>query len=382
MSYTEISEQGWFSRITGSIFGVLVGFLLLLVSVGLLWWNEGRAVHTAQDLAEGRAITVSIPSDKVDPAYEGKLVHMQGMAKTEDVLTDPVLGISQTAIRLKRTVEMYQWKETSETDEEKKLGGGSRTVTRYDYEREWSEELENSSDFKEPGHDNPTSFPGNLSSWGESAKSVMMGGHELTPAIVEAIDAWEAVPTKEADLEKIGNEELKARIKLFPGGFYIGEGSHNSPKIGDTRIMFSVVKPTEISLISQQFGKTFKPYMTRNQNELQEVAVGKKSMDEMFSAAETVNTVVLWILRFVGWLCMFIALIFVFGPLSVIADFIPFVGGIVGFGAWIASFVLASVVSMVIVASAWFAYRPFLSGSLLLGACFLVFLFRGKKKPA
>ena len=40
--FTEVTTKGWGSRILNSIKGVLVGFLMFIVSFGVLYWNEGR----------------------------------------------------------------------------------------------------------------------------------------------------------------------------------------------------------------------------------------------------------------------------------------------------------------------------------------------------
>ena len=45
--FTEVTQQSWFSRITGAVKGILVGLVLFVVSFPLLFWNEGRAVQTA-----------------------------------------------------------------------------------------------------------------------------------------------------------------------------------------------------------------------------------------------------------------------------------------------------------------------------------------------
>ena len=116
MAFTEVSEEGWFSRIGSSIKGILFGIIIFIVGFPLLFWNEGRAVRRAQTLAEGRGAVVSVASDKVDSANEGKLVHLTGMAQTDETLTDPEFKISaEKAIRLKRQVQMFQWVEHEET---------------------------------------------------------------------------------------------------------------------------------------------------------------------------------------------------------------------------------------------------------------------------
>ena len=56
-SFSRTEEVSWFSRIIESIKGVLIGLLLFLISVPLLFWNEGRAVERAR----------RIPGDSVEP---------------------------------------------------------------------------------------------------------------------------------------------------------------------------------------------------------------------------------------------------------------------------------------------------------------------------
>src|SRR5688572_9889170 len=118
---------------------VVFGVLMMTVAFPLLFWNEGRAVHTAQSLEEGRGAVVSTSSEKVDPALEGKLVHTTGRVRTASTVSDPVFGVSANAIALNRKVAMYQWKEKSES-----RGGGSEART-YRYTKEWSETLVDSS---------------------------------------------------------------------------------------------------------------------------------------------------------------------------------------------------------------------------------------------
>jgi len=44
-SFVEVTKQGWFSRIAESIKEVLFGLLLIVVSVGVLIWNEGMTLE-------------------------------------------------------------------------------------------------------------------------------------------------------------------------------------------------------------------------------------------------------------------------------------------------------------------------------------------------
>ena len=58
--------------------GILGGLLLLLVGIGLLWWNEGRTVKNQSGINEARKNYTQIKSDKIDSKYDGKLVATNG----------------------------------------------------------------------------------------------------------------------------------------------------------------------------------------------------------------------------------------------------------------------------------------------------------------
>ena len=42
-SVTEVTTTGWLQRIVQSFVGAIIGILLVIGSIVLLWWNEGRA---------------------------------------------------------------------------------------------------------------------------------------------------------------------------------------------------------------------------------------------------------------------------------------------------------------------------------------------------
>ena len=110
-SFTEITTKSWGTRLGKSIKGVLFGLVLIVGSCIFLFWNEGRAVQTQRSLTEGASLVVLVDPARVDPANDGKLVHLSGDLKPGAPLTDPDFTVSATALRLVRTVEMYQWKE-------------------------------------------------------------------------------------------------------------------------------------------------------------------------------------------------------------------------------------------------------------------------------
>jgi hypothetical protein len=131
-SITEVSEKSWGARLMESIKGVLVGLALFVAAFPVLFMNEGCAVKTARDLGNLAKEVVSVDALKIDPANNGKPVHMSGDAKTDEVLTDSAFNYSANAIHLGRSVEMFQWIEDRKEKTEKQVGGSEKTTTTYE----------------------------------------------------------------------------------------------------------------------------------------------------------------------------------------------------------------------------------------------------------
>ncbi|HNW92207.1 MAG TPA: hypothetical protein PKM88_04770, partial [bacterium] len=132
-TYTEVKHVGCFSRLMDSIKNLVGAVLLVLISVAVIFGNESCSERQADNLAAGAAAVVEAEANTVNPANEGKLVHVTGTAATTENLVDPQFGVSVNALKLERTVEMYQWKESSSTTEEKNVGGSVDQKTTYTY---------------------------------------------------------------------------------------------------------------------------------------------------------------------------------------------------------------------------------------------------------
>ena len=98
--FTETTSKSWLQRIINSFVGVLVGLVLVIASIVGIFWNEGRAIETARALAEGEGAVVSVDAGKVDPANEGKLVHVMGAANATAPLADPQFPVKATGLKL------------------------------------------------------------------------------------------------------------------------------------------------------------------------------------------------------------------------------------------------------------------------------------------
>lgn len=375
--FTEVSRESWLGRIGGAIKGVFVGIVLALVAVVLLFWNEGRAVKTYKTLKEGGGAVVSVPSEKVDPAKEGKLIHVTGMADTAATITDSVFGVSAHALKLRRAVEMYQWTETVRSESRKKMGGGTETVKTYSYGKSWSERQIQSANFKQPaGHENPKSFPYPSSEL--VAEKVTVGAYVLSASLLGMIRSFESLPVGGGAALP---EQTAGKVKARDGGFYIGTDPA-SPQVGDARIRFEVVKPAEVSVIAMQAGTTFAPYATKSGGTIELLQMGTYPASAMIQKAQESNKLLTWVFRLVGFVLMLLGLNMFLKPLSVIADVVPILGNIVGAGTGLVAFMLAAVLSTTTMAIAWIVYRPLVAIILIAVAVGVTVAIRSRLKSA
>ena len=376
-SYSRVTSRSWGDRLAESIKGVLIGILLFLVSFPVLFWNEGRAVHRAQALTEGKSSVVDADVAKVDPANDGHLVHLTGDATTKDVLRDDTFGVEANALRLSRKVEMYAWVEEKKEEKIKKVGGGEDIKTTYNYKKEWTDHPPKSSEFDTPAeHETPDAKPYPDNVW--KARQVKLGAFDLPESLTDRITKEEPVPATTELLNKLPSE-TRANMRVADGLFYEGKDPA-SPEVGDARIKFTAVKqPQTVSVLAKQVKDTLEPYKTQaggEQGTIYRLEPGQVSADDMFKHEEQENTILTWALRLIGFLLMTIGLYLVFRPVATVADVVPFFGNLLSAGAGIFAAVIALVLSLVTIAIGWVYYRPLLGiGLLAVAALLFVGLF-------
>ena len=360
--------------------------MLFILAFPLLWWNEGRTVHRTRTLEAGEKNVVSVSSETVDAANEGKLIHTSGMLATDDVLEDSLFGIKVNAILLERTVEMYQWVEDSESKSEEKMGGSEETTTTYTYKKEWSSTWMDSSEFQEEGHRNPPRIP--FEGKRSLAKNVFLGAFALSERIIGYVGGTQpypipneyAIPAGFKNAIAYGAPEIRGNAIYFP--YNQGEVEASSaaePQIGDVRVSFQMILPHNFSIVAQQQGNGFVSYSTPN-GDLLLTANEIQSAGEMFASAKSANKMLAWLLRLAGFLMMFVGIKMIFAPLRTLGAVIPFIGKIIGFGTGLVAFVIALPCTLITIAIAWIAYRPVLAIVLIAIAVGIVILVMKRKK--
>ncbi len=376
-SYVEEKTTGWGSRIINSLVGILVGIALVIGAGFLLFWNEGRTVKTTLGLKEAAGVLVSTDSNAVNPGNNNKLVHVTGEMATPEMLKDPDFGVAINAIALKRIVEIYQWQEKSKTEETKNLGGSKTERTTYTYEKSWSTNPISSSSFKQPqGHTNPAQVP--YIGQSSIANNVTLGKFTLSRSLVSQLNNFEPLPLDTAFQQQL---PLPVRNKSQIAGEWCYLGDPQNPKVGDERVKFTAVRSGPVSVISRQFGNSFTPFVAQSGKNIEMISPGIVGADVMFGEARSENMMLAWVLRGVGTLLMFIAILLILKPISVVLDVLPFLGSIAGVGIGITALAVSLVLSAVVVAVAWMSYRPLISVGIIVAAVAVAVLLRFTRKP-
>ncbi|PTX97426.1 hypothetical protein DB346_20745 [Verrucomicrobia bacterium LW23] len=342
------------------------GFILFGISFCVLGWNEYNSVITANSILEADSSAIEVSADKVEDGNNGKLVVVKGKAVPDEEVKDDVFGISISAIRLKRTVEMYQWVEEKSTKKEKELGGSEKTVTTYSYEKKWDEEYNDSSKFHSKDARDNKANPERLSysSTTTTVAGASLGEFELSPALRDSMRNFVPFNVGAEQLAAVP-ADVKHGLKVSEGGFYKGRNP-STPAIGDVRIKFSVVPEGDVTVMAQQENGSFKPWHAGAGKDFEVLYPGLLSKAEVIKNLQSENNMMTWILRAIGFILMLVGLNMIVSPLTVLADVVPFFGGIVGFGTGIICFIIASGLSLLTIAIAWVAVRPMIGIPLLL----------------
>jgi hypothetical protein len=309
---TDMASRGLFGNVKNALVGGCFGVVFFLASFGILFWNEGR-------INFGKLAQTSLVAspEKVDAGLEGKLVSLTSPIDAKEEIGDPGYLKPGPWIKLERHAETYSWVETKKTETKQKTGGGSDEVTTYNYKKDWSSRVEPSKDFREPtGHENP---PQTVSDSSAEVKQASLGAYSFVPH-----DA-------EVDTDRLAlTPEIALVSKLERGGdesyLYVGSGSLTQPALGDVRLSYSnLARGTTVTLFGAPHGSSLGGFVYE-QGTAGWIRVLKGSRDESIKKLLFEDTVIRWVIRAVGFFCMWFGMMMVLGPLEAVANILPFAG--------------------------------------------------------
>eukprot|EP00906_Rhabdomonas_costata_P036821 RCo051642 len=400
----DVEYEGICSRMVGAICGMCVGLVLLVGALVLLGWNEGRAVHTARALEAGMKTFVNVPCTPISPALEGRLVHLTCDVGNMQNLTDPAFQVAIKAIQMDRSVEMFQYKESTTSHSDGKVV--------YTYSTVWSSHSINSKSFKFP---NQCIVPG--TSFTQDCTNPPfpdMGKNSMTSVNVTAGDFL--IPPKLFD-ESIASRGLSFQpvwpIPLTWPFSYVSPTANRNvmlnqtqrqgdwlwtslnpayPVVGDLRLKWKASSPTMVSILAEQAGRILQPWQSSGDS-IFLLREGAVSAMEMLGDAEGRNEVATWAIRVGGFLMCWFGLHLIVAPLAVAPNLIPFFGSLLSdlVGCVLCYLTCASglALSALVIGIAWVAYRPVIgipvlavTAGTLCGVCILGAIRRQRMRAA
>jgi len=329
--YTEVVSRNWWQNFINSFGGVALGIILFLLSFVVLWINEGRVDLSKVVLKQSIPITAATPVAEV----EGKFVSLTGLMETESTVGDPGYLKAGPYIRLDRIVEMYGWEEQKKSETKDKLGGGSETITTYNYVKKWLTSPKSSVEFRYPeGHYNP---PMRIKSATFYAPQAKIGSFRFDPSQIELPSA--------SPLALSSENVLEGQARLEEGYLFLGSGALASPQVGDLRISYRAV-PSGIKVTA--FGKVetgeLVPYYYKGKERIFRVLAGTR--DEAVATLAGEYKTMLWVMRILGFVMMWFGLFLFFGPLTEVLDVLPFLGKASRFMVAVVTFPVALILSI------------------------------------
>ena len=361
-----IVRTGYLNGVSHSLKGSIFGLILFLGSFWLLSWNEHDSLKQTQAITEIDQVAIeNVSPDYVDPANDGKLVHIAGRAVSLDILVYTKFSINENATHLHWDTSIYQWTENR---------SNSDGQTSYEYHKRWEDRVVNSSSFFFRQYKNDGSvkhfFDGK-----HSAKNVELNSFTLNSHLISQIDAKKQYPLQEANLKNI---ELDGSI--LNGVFYTGDPKN--PQIGDEKVSVYIVEPEQnVALMAVQSGSSFTPYITKNNIKKQILYVGNLSKSDIIHKQRNEAALKRWLFRGFGLILMWMGLALVFSPLRALVSFIPLASRLLEGVTTFVTFFIALGLSLITITIAWIAVRPVLSVFFIIGACAsLVVAFVSKDK--
>lgn len=156
--------------------------------------------------------------------------------------------------------------------------------------------------------------------------------------------------------------------------------------VGDIKVTYKHASPREASVVALQTPRGgFAPFSAKSGDTFDLFEPGLLDAPAMFAIAHGELAVRTWAIRGVGWLLMFIGLAsLTSAPLELVAAF-PLLGGFaasfLGTITCCASLLISMGLSLVVIALAWFWFRPVMTVAILAAACIPLFLSTKNTRP-
>jgi len=349
-----------------SVWKVLLGFLLLFCGIFILGCTEVFTIRSGNTLESVTSNIVHIDNiDNIDSKNDGKLIHINGTATTEETLMDDIFKRQYNALCLMRNIYYYQWNEVEEREEYKDKDGNTKTKYSTEHYIGWYSQPINSEEFTYKRYHNIA--PLRLLNDTVYAENVHVGGYLLDSKQKEAI-----INMEPADIEydqqfiediRIPTERRlgkKVNVQVKDGEIFIGVGTIESPEIGDIKACLTIAKPLDVTITGQQDGNSIKAYVVDGDS-VSYIKAGTTSVNEYLAKKEETNTAGTWGGRISALVFMVWGLFYIFPLITKMTSALPVLADVMRAGSIIISIALGLIISSVVIGFVWLFENPIVS---------------------
>ena len=430
-SVTVTSHHSYGSRVGNSLKAILLGIILVWISIRLLAWNENNFVKQKAALKEWASLVNETTAEQINSELEWKEVHLYGeTASIAEALQDSTFWVVTNDLKLKRTVEMYQWHEDSREECHDNYGWSEDCETTYTYDKKRSSEQIDSSNFhSSDGHGNPSNRE--FKSAQREKSPITLWAYTLTPVFINQLTNYQTINLNEQNIkipenhqnnsdtitqeittdnaiennndsylygdseneEDINNEEnnneknsINTTSTISNENFHIYDNyiyvwkNPNEPAIWDLKISFSSVKPWTISIVWKQVGNELTSYTVSNWRSISLLEQWNVTAEDMFLHAQQANKNMTRIFRLLWLFLMYCGFAAMLNFIETLAKVIPFLSKIIWVWTGIIALWLTIIVWFLTIWIAWLAVRPIIWICCIIVAACGVFLLKKSKK--
>ncbi|MBR1550941.1 MAG: TMEM43 family protein [Muribaculaceae bacterium] len=361
------------------MFGFLkkaAGVVITVSAIALLAWNESHSFHAHNLFAEAASKLIIVDdTTTVDPTNEGRLLFMNVWAHIGDDAVDPLYGIGGQYLSVERQVQYYQWHEKAVVTRARTSHGTRTSSTTYEYHRAWSDKVID-----------PAKFSGSRARDYDNTPVVQIEplktyshGAKLGPYLM-AVELIDSMPSLNSDVTGNGGlRNLRLAVALdstSQGGsipthqegdiIYYGNDPAK-PTVGDVRVKFVYRVPSKVWVLAQAHSDSIRPFVGSENYWLTYSRVNTQQFDPREEIEDETwgFDVLVWVLRVIGWLLMVWGIRWSLGIITSLLAGVPVVGMVATAAASLVSWVLGTVMSVLVIALSFLVIRPVVSLCLL-----------------
>ena len=413
-SVSVTSHHSYGSRVGNSFKAILWGIILVWVSIRLLAWNEKNYVEQKAALKEWAGIVQEATIDQINSELEWKEIHISGETSSNaEALKDATFWIVTDNLKLKRTVEMYQWYEEEHEECHDNYWWSEDCTTTYTYDTKRSDDhISSNSFYQTSNHENPSTWE--YESNERVKEPIILWAYTLTPIFINQLTDYKTINLSEQDItipEKyklITEQTIQANesttVEDNNNSYLYGDSTDNNatvtsnerfhingdqiyiwldptkPTVWDLRITFSSVKPYTVSIVWKQMGNELTSYKVSNWRNINLLSQGNVSAEDMFLQAQKENKMITRIIRLIWLLLMYCGFAAMFKFIETLAKVLPFLANIIWVWTGIIALGLTLIVWFVTIWIAWLVVRPIVWICCLVVAAWGIFLLKKARK--